>query len=116
MEVRPRDQTLTEKLDVHLRSIFFNILPYLFFALGSKISQHVGKHLHKYIIQREEYRRGEIEEAIRMVRIFLALRCFWAWTMATKMGAILGVDIVSNTAKIVDFRENKVPRGSSTRV
>lgn len=33
---------------------------------GSKISQHVGKHLHKYIIQREEYRRGEIEEAIRM--------------------------------------------------
>lgn len=32
---------------------------------GAKIAQYAGKHLHKYIIKRPEYKEGKIEEALR---------------------------------------------------
>ncbi|XP_069696174.1 probable protein phosphatase 2C T23F11.1 isoform X1 [Periplaneta americana] len=32
---------------------------------GAKIAQYAGKHLHKYIIKRSEYKEGKIEDALR---------------------------------------------------
>lgn len=32
---------------------------------GAKISDYAGKHLHKFIARREEYKEGDIEEALR---------------------------------------------------
>ncbi|CAG0914279.1 unnamed protein product [Notodromas monacha] len=33
---------------------------------GCKISQHVGKHLHKYIVQHDEFVKGNVEDAIKL--------------------------------------------------
>ncbi|KAJ9589005.1 hypothetical protein L9F63_017700, partial [Diploptera punctata] len=32
---------------------------------GAKVAQYAGKHLHKYILKRPEYKEGKIEEALR---------------------------------------------------
>ncbi|GLG96107.1 hypothetical protein R5R35_007275 [Gryllus longicercus] len=32
---------------------------------GAKVAQYAGKHLHKYIVKRPEYKEGNIEEALR---------------------------------------------------
>lgn len=32
---------------------------------GSKIAEYAGRHLHKYVTKRPEYREGNIEEALR---------------------------------------------------
>jgi hypothetical protein len=34
---------------------------------GAKIAQYAGKHLHKYIVKRPEYKEGRIEDAMRQV-------------------------------------------------
>jgi len=34
---------------------------------GAKVAQYAGKHLHKYIVKRLEYKEGRIEDALRQV-------------------------------------------------
>lgn len=34
---------------------------------GAKVAQYAGKHLHKYIVKRSEYKEGRIEDALRQV-------------------------------------------------
>ena len=36
---------------------------------GAKVAQYAGKHLHKYIVKRSEYKEGRIEDALRQVRV-----------------------------------------------
>lgn len=37
--------------------------------LGAKIAQYAGKHLHKFILQRPEYKEGSIPDAMKQVWI-----------------------------------------------
>jgi hypothetical protein len=36
-------------------------------STGAKVAQYAGKHLHKYIVNRSEYKEGRIEDALRQV-------------------------------------------------
>ncbi|CAG0915121.1 unnamed protein product [Notodromas monacha] len=67
---------------------------------GCKISQHVGKHLHKYIIQQEEYLRGNIEEAIRLG--FLEMDRIMSHDMALKE------DSSGTTAVVVIVKDGRL--------
>jgi hypothetical protein len=42
---------------------------YVFISVftGAKVAQYAGKHLHKYIVKRLEYKEGRIEDALRQV-------------------------------------------------
>ncbi|XP_071455180.1 probable protein phosphatase 2C T23F11.1 [Hetaerina americana] len=65
---------------------------------GAKVAQHAGKHLHKFISRRPEYKAGNIEEAIRQG--FLEID--------QSMQESLGDELAGSTAVIVIIKDNKL--------
>ena len=43
---------------------------FLYVAAGPKVAQHAGNHLHKFIVQRQEYREGDAVGAIKQVCLY----------------------------------------------
>jgi protein phosphatase 2C family protein 2/3 len=41
----------------------------LYLFTGAKVAQYAGKHLHKYIVKRSEYKEGRIEDALHQVSV-----------------------------------------------
>ncbi|XP_046394221.1 probable protein phosphatase 2C T23F11.1 isoform X2 [Ischnura elegans] len=69
---------------------------------GAKVAQHAGKHLHKFISKRPEYKSGNIEEAIRQG--FLEID--------QAMQETLGDELAGSTAVIVIIKDNKLYCGN----
>lgn len=42
--------------------------------LGAKVAEYAGKHLHKYITNRPEYKEGNIVEAMKQVNNYTVCR------------------------------------------
>jgi hypothetical protein len=49
----------------HKSQLWLNVFISVF--TGAKVAQYAGKHLHKYIVKRAEYKEGRIEDALRQV-------------------------------------------------
>ena len=67
---------------------------------GSKIAEYAGKHLHKYVTKRPEYKLGNVEEALR--RGFLDLDSAMAQDVSLKN------EIAGTTAVTVLIKGNKL--------
>ncbi|KAK7069010.1 hypothetical protein SK128_009359 [Halocaridina rubra] len=71
---------------------------------GARIAQHAGKHLHKSILKRPEYKNGDIQQAIRQG--FLDLDCFM------QTDEILKDELAGTTAICCLLRDGKVYCGN----